>query len=288
METNKLIAWAIGAVCMTGFAGSAAQGQSSSAGQSNGLNPWVGKYPMSLFTKTRSANTVGKGHLSASLKVQHFDWDEIRTTSGDYFSRPSPDTKRKLTSVLCMKYGWAENHHLALGIPYFFNDFDINGSVNDNDGFGNLFLFEKWKAIPETNTRPAVAFDAWVYLPTGDADRKLGNEDWAFKLTTEVSKACEHFSLHFNPGYTWGEDSDVRTGEINLGAIWNLHKNFTPAIEYNYTDKKDIGRCHDLVPGFIWKFAKGWSFKLAAVINVDTTLPEKDAVGVVGKLFYKW
>ncbi|MBN1362792.1 MAG: transporter [Sedimentisphaerales bacterium] len=260
----------------------------SIAAEAPALDPWVGKYPMSLFTKTRSANTVGKGHLSASFKVQHFDWDELRSTSGDYFSRPSADTKRKLTSVLCMKYGWAENHHLALGIPYFFNDFNVNGRLNDNDGFGNLYLFEKWKAISETNTRPAVAFDAWVYLPTGDADRKLGDDDWAFKLTTEVSKAWEHFSLHFNPGYTWGEDSDVRTGEINICAIWNLYKDFTPAIEYNYTDKKGIGNCHDIVPGFIWKFAKGWSFKLAAVINVDTILPEKDAVGVVGKLFYRW
>jgi hypothetical protein len=251
------------------------------------LDPWVGKYPMSFFTKTRSAKTVGKDHLSVSLKVQHFDWDQVRT-GGDYFSRPSSDSKRKLSSVLCAKYGWAENHHIALGIPYFFNDFDIGGKVNESNGFGNVFLFEKWNAVRETNTRPAVAFDAWVYLPTGNARRKLGNNDWAFKLTTEISKAWERVSLHFNPGYTWGEDSDVRTGEVNVGAIWNLHKDFMPAAEYNYADKKDVGICHDVVPGFIWKFAKGWSFKLAAVINVDTTLPDKDEVGIAGKLFHRW
>jgi hypothetical protein len=192
----------------------------------------------------------------------------------DYFSRPSSDAKRKLTSVLCAKYGWAENHHLALGIPYFLNDFDINGQVNESEGFGNIYLFEKWNAIRETNTIPGVAFDAWVYLPTGDADRKLGNDNWAFKLTTEVSKAWEHFSLHFNPGYTWGQDS-VETDEINVGAIWNLHKEFLPAVEYNYIHTEGLGTCKDVVPGFIWKFAKGWSFKLAAVINVDTTMPEK-------------
>ena len=248
---------------------------------------WIGKYPMSFFTKTRTSKVVGQDHLSVALKVQHFDWDEIRAADGNYFSRPSGSTKRKLTSVLCAKYGWAENHHIALGVPYFFNDFDINGDENRSNGIGNIFLFEKWNAIQETNTMPGVAFDAWVYLPTGDESRKLGTDDWAFKLTTEVSKAWEHFSLHFNPGYTWGED-DIETGEVNVGAIWNLHKEFLPAVEYNYIDKKDLGRCEDVVPGIIWKFAKGWSFKLAAVINVDTTLKDKDEVGVVGKLFYRW
>ena len=45
-------------------------------------DPWIGQYCMSIFTKTRSSKTVGKDHLSVALKVQHFDWDQVKRTGG--------------------------------------------------------------------------------------------------------------------------------------------------------------------------------------------------------------
>ena len=85
--------------------------------------PWLEKYCMSFFTKTRSAKTVGKGRLSVSLKIQHFDWDRVCGSDQEYHALPSTDSKRKLTTVFCAKYGWADRHHLALGIPFLFNNF---------------------------------------------------------------------------------------------------------------------------------------------------------------------
>ncbi len=250
-------------------------------------DPWIGKYCMSFFTKTRSAKTVGKDHVSVSLKVQHFDWDQVKRTGGGYHSRTSGQEKQRWTATLCTKYGWAENHHIAIGVPFWFNDFDTS-SPNDSKGLANAFVFEKWNCIKETNNLPGVAVDFWYYFPTGEADRKLGTDDGAYKITTEISKAWKDFSLHFNPGYVWSENDDAEVGEINGALLLTPSPNFWPAIEYNYYQKESSGHRNDIIPGFIWKFAKGWSFKAGATINVDSTFTDRDRVGVIFKLFRKW
>jgi len=255
--------------------------------ESNETYPWIGKYCMSIFTKTRTAKMVGKDHISVALKVQHFDWDEVRGSDGDYHNRTSGQEKQRLAATLCTKYGWAKDHHIAIGVPVWFNDFDTS-TANASQGLANVYVFEKWNCIKETNNIPAVAVDFWYYLPTGEADRKLGTDDGAYKITTEISKAWEDFSLHFNPGYTWSEDNDSEVGEINGTLLLTPTANFWPALEYNYLDKEHKGHSHDLVPGFIWKFAKNWSFKAAATINIDSTFTDRDQVGVVFKLFHKW
>ena len=106
------------------------------------LNPWCGNYCMSFFTKTRSAATVGQSRLLISLKVQQFDWTQVRGTSGGYHGRTSGQEKQRLTMTLCTKYGWAEDHHIAIGIPYWFNDFDTS-TPNDSAGLANVYIFEK-------------------------------------------------------------------------------------------------------------------------------------------------
>jgi hypothetical protein len=256
--------------------------------QDDGVYPWCGKYCMSFLTKTRSANTVGKDHLSVSLKYQYFEWSQVRGSDNNYHDRTSGQQKQRSVFVLCSKYGWAEDHHIALGIPYWMNDFDIPGKENDSQGIANIFLFEKWNIIKETNDLPGVAVDFWYYFPSGDSDRSLGSDDGAYKISTEISKAWEDFSVHFNPNYKWSEDDDAEVGEINGAILFKSAPTFWPAVEYNYLDKEGRGHSHDIVPGFIWKFKKGWSFKTGIPINLDSTFTDRDGVSVVMKLFHRW
>ena len=262
--------------------------EEGSTGQENGLYPWCGKYCMSFFTKTRSAKTVGKDHFSVSLKYQYFDWTQVRGSDGDYHGRPSGQQKQKSVFVLCSKYGWAEDHHITLGIPYFMNDFDIPGKENDSSGLANIFLFEKWNIIKETNNFPGIAVDFWYYFPSGDPDRLLGNDNGAYKISTEISKAWKDFSLHFNPNYLWSEDDNAEVGEINGAVLYKLDPSLWPAVEYNYLDRESKGHSHDLVPGVIWKFREGWSFKAGVPINLDSTFTDRDRIGLVLKLFRRW
>ena len=262
--------------------------QTGSDGEENGLDPWCGKYCMSFFTKTRSSKTVGKDHLSVALKYQYFDWDQVRGADNDYHDRTSGQSKQRSTFVLCSKYGWAKDHHIALGIPYWMNDFDIPGKENDSQGIGNIFVFEKWELIKETNTIPGVAVDFWYYFPSGDTDRSLGSDDGAYKISTEISKAWKDFSLHFNPNYKWSEDKDAEVGEINGAILFRPDPKLWPAIEYNYFVKEHKGHRNDIVPGVIWKFRKGWSFKVGVPINLDSTFTDRDMVSIVLKLFRRW
>lgn len=249
--------------------------------------PWLGKYPMTFFTKTRTAATVGKNRLNVTLKVQDYDWDQVLGSDGDYHDRPSGQTKERLTSTICAKYGWAKNHHIAFAIPYWFNDFDTTKS-NDSQGLSNIYVFEKWRFIQETNKTPAVAVDFWYYFPNGDPDRSLGDDNSSYKITTEISKAWKDFSLHFNPGYTWSEDKDTETGEINGGLIWKTNEKLYSAIEYNYTEKEHKGHSHDIVPGLMWKFTKTSTFSIGLPINIDSTFTDRDEFGIILKLAHKW
>jgi hypothetical protein len=250
-------------------------------------DPWTGKYPMSFFTKTRTANTVGKGRLSVAVKLQSVNCDEM-LQGGCHEDLSDTDKFDQFKSVLTMKYGWARNHHIALGIPYIWTDFESSTKDIDSDGVGNIFVFEKWKFIEEARTRPAVAFDVWYYFDSGDTSRKLGSSDDSVKLAVQVSKAWRLFSLHLNPAYCWNLDDGCDIGEINLGGYYNLRKNCKLGMEYNFTDKEEKGDCHDLVPGVLWKPDKNSSFKLGAVINLDSDMKYKDDLGAVTKLFYKF
>jgi len=165
------------------------------------------------------------------------------------------------------------------------NDFDIPGRENDSRGIANIFLFEKWNIIKETNRIPGVAVDFWYYFPSGDSDRSLGSDDGGYKISTEVSKAWKDFSVHFNPNYLWSEDDDAEVGEINGAVLVQKTPDFWPAVEYNYLDKESKGHSHDIVPGFVWKCRKGWSFKAGIPISLDSTFKDRDRVGFVLKLF---
>ncbi len=250
-------------------------------------DPWIGKYCISLFTKTRTAKTVGKGHLSVAMKLQYFDYDDKRDSSGRYHDL-GDDHNRKTKGVLTMKYGWAENHHLGLCVPYIWNDIDVSGTVNTSEGFGNIALFEKWNCVKESKYIPGIAVDLWYYFPTGNTKRKLGSSQYSWKLTAEVSKAWKDFSLHLNPGYIFTKDRSADAAQVNAAVILTPSKTFWPVLEYNFEHNESKGFSHDIVPGVIWKFAPGASFKIGAVINLDSSRTYRDDLGLVMKIFYRF
>ncbi|MBN2316379.1 MAG: transporter [Sedimentisphaerales bacterium] len=262
--------------------------QESSSEEENGLYPWCGQYPMSMFTKTRSSKLVGKDHLSVSVNFQYYDWDQVRGADNDYHNRASGQSKERSIYTFCAKYGWAKDHHIAVGIPYWMNDFDIPGKENDSQGLADIYVFEKWELLKETNTIPGVAVDFWYYFSSGDSDRSLGTGESAYKISTEVSKAWKDFSLHFNPNYKWSADKDDEVGEINGTILFTPDPKLWPAIEYNYFVREHKGHSHDLVPGIIWKFKKGWSFKVGVPMSMDSTFTDRDVVSIVLKLFRRW
>lgn len=250
------------------------------------LDPWCGKYCISFFTKTRTAKVVPEGKWLLSLKFQDYSADQKwdKNTRGSHH-RLKDGWKDIQKYVFCAKYGWAKDHQIAVGVPFLDNNFNYGSVRNKSFGLGNVFIFEKWQFMKETNDLPAMSVDLWYYLPTGDPDRMLGTDDDAYKITTSISKAWKDFSLHFNPGYTWNKkngDNDI--DEINAAMLFTMDKKLWPAIEYNYTHKEGSGYAHDIVPGVIWKYRKGGSIKVGVPINLDTTYTYRDRVGLALKI----
>ena len=251
------------------------------------LDPCVGKYCISIFTKTRTAKVVPEGKWLLSLKYDDFRADEKwnKSTQGSHHSVPGGEWKDIQKHVYCAKYGWTENHQIAIGIPFVGNNFNFGTTRNKSQGISNIFIFEKWKVIKETNDLPAVSVDFWYFLPTGDPGRMLGTDDDAYKITTSVSKAWKDFSLHFNPGYTWNKaEGDNNISEVNAAVLFTADKKLWPAIEYNYYYTQGKGHAHDIVPGLIWKYRKGGSIKAGVRINLDSTYTFRDRVGLVLKI----
>lgn len=264
----------------------------------------TGKYPMSFITKTRTANTVGKDRLSLAVKWLNVSYDEKKDAGGQYRSLGADDNYDTQTMVFTAKYGWATNHHVALGIPHVWNDFKTSTKEISSEGLSNIYVFEKWKFLEETATRPAMAADLWYYFNTGDSKDKRGSDDDSVKLACQISKAWKGFNLHVNPAYRWNLADGVDVGELNVATYVNVTKSFKLACEYNFTYKENTtegstateekaikakeGQSQDIVPGFLWKPSKTSSIKLGAVINLDSDFTYRDKVGVCLKLFYKF
>ncbi|MBN1589551.1 MAG: hypothetical protein JW888_08560 [Pirellulales bacterium] len=250
--------------------------------------PWLGSYPMSFFTKTRSTRLVGKGHLSLCMKFQTADYDE-RLDSGVYRGFDPDESHRQLCNTFVAKYGWAENHHVVLGVPYYWTGYHMGGRHMETNHVGNVFLFDKWALVKETPWCPAVSFDTWVFFPSGSTDEKCGCDDTSVRFTTAISKAWPNkMSLHFNPGYTINCGYGPDCSEINVAWLWKRWDKLWPGVEYNYFHKDTKGECHDIVPGVIWKYTKGASFKLGVVLNARSTMAFRDDVGVAMKFFYRF
>lgn len=253
---------------------------------------WAGKnsnkYPMSFFSKARTAQTVGEGRLSLALKLQEYKADKFLDQYGDYCCMEPGTAYDRITSVFTAKYGWTKDHHIALGIPYIWIDYNDSGKKLDADGVGNVFIFEKWRIFKETDKIPAVALDAWYYFPTGDTDKKIGSDDDSVKFTAEFSKAYGDFSFHLNPGYIFNLHDGPDIQNHNAGIFWHLHPKWLPAVEYNFFDKEDKGRNHQLIPGMVWRFAKGCSLKLGVDFTVDSSTKYRDDHSFVTKLFKKF
>lgn len=252
------------------------------------VNNYLGKYPIFLLQKTRSASVLGKNRLSIIMGSSYVWFNSRRTPCGTYqeFNKP-PDYKYTVATNILVRYGWIKNHHIATGIPYIFNGSYLDSITFKNNGFGNLFIFNKWHAIHETRLIPSMTIDLWTYFPTGNAAKKSGDEDFHFKTTISISKAWRHFSLHLNPGLVLDEGFKKESFEVNAAWLFKIKK-LSPVIEYNFLYEISNGASHDLDIGCKWMVLPDMVVTAGMVLNLysSMTFAEKKAVfASVYKLF---
>jgi len=233
----------------------------------------------------RTARTVSPRHLLLSLKTEWTDAERVRSDAG-YRPLQQGERFQRWVTVLTAKYGLTRNHQLAVGIPYMGIDMATPSARIDSDGLGDVFAFAKWRCVNETRSLPAVALDAWYFAGTGNAAMKRGSgKDWV-KASAQVSKAWKRVNLHLMPGYRVCPGDGAETWDMNAGVMSKVTKKVIAGVEYNYIDKGTKGESHDVVPGIIWKFAKGASGKLGVIVNADSSMSYRDRLSAVSKLSY--
>src|SRR5882724_1016822 len=106
---------------------------------------------------TDDPDPVEYGHLEV---IPFYQLD--RATDGSQLQGPAAD----------ISYGIAPEMHLNL-VPVFIHEMPVGGP--SEYGIGDFRVALKWRFIDETDDRPEFAFYPAVVLPTGDADKGLGN-----------------------------------------------------------------------------------------------------------------
>jgi hypothetical protein len=111
---------------------------------------------------------------------------------------------------------FSQTHQLSYTIPYTF--FDEGG--RSDSGLEDVSLNYRWQALMESETTPAFAPRFSLILPTGDADKELGNDRVGYQLNLPVSKIVSaRWTMHWNAGATLLPDIDGHDlVSYNLGA----------------------------------------------------------------------
>ena len=91
MRRTMMAVWTVAVVTIVATMCSGAQEGETAAQETDVLNPWCGKYCMSFFVRARTAKTVGKGQLSTSIKIQHFDCSKWIDTIEEKEMAASPE-----------------------------------------------------------------------------------------------------------------------------------------------------------------------------------------------------
>ena len=281
MRTRFLLVW-LGLLALAGCGplGPLGQGGPASPGRPNAC-PWLGKYPLGLLGKGRSARIAEQGHVCMNLKTQFIDYDEKETSNNGRYSSFN-GTYEKVRATTCVKYGWVERHQIGFGLPYSWVDFDVGPQDIDESGVENVFIFDKWLAVTETRTRPAIALDLWYYFDTGEPADKLGSDEDAVKVSAEISKAWRGLTVHVNPGYVFRDDAD--SAEVNLAVLFKTGPQLQLGLELDHASTDNKGRYTDLITGAIMKLGGSGIFTVGVVANVENTTAFRDKVGLVIKV----
>jgi hypothetical protein len=134
-------------------------------------------------------------------------------------------------------------HQLSYTIPFS----DIGAATGINDALINY----RFQLREETAGGPAISPRLSVILPTGRADRGLGDDVVGLQVNIPASKQFGDLYLHANAGFTWLPDV-ARTPNVAGSGIWRV----APMLNLMLEAVVLIDESATVSPGF----RRGWNF----------------------------
>jgi hypothetical protein len=102
-----------------------------------------------------------------------------------------------------------------------------------NSGIGDSLINYRLQIVTEAKRRPAFSPRISIILPTGSAQKGLGDGNVGWQVNLPISKQFRDVYLHGNAGLTYAKVSEQRATTPTLGtsAIWRVKPMVHPLIE---------------------------------------------------------
>lgn len=124
-------------------------------------------------------------------------YEQARTHAGNASSLP----------LIELNYGAAKNLQIGIGVPFVS---DNPRDESSHYGRGDVELSAKYRFIEETSERPMISFFPMLALPTGDADKALGNGKLQVFLPVWLQKNWGEWQVNTGGGYLINHANEAR------------------------------------------------------------------------------
>ena len=124
-------------------------------------------------------------------------------------------------------------------------------STAEATGFGDMLINYRLQLRSETPAGPAIAPRFSVILPTGRADRGLGDDTVGVQVNVPASKQFGDLYIHANAGFTYLPDV-ARTPHVAGSGIWRV----APMLNLMLEAFVAVDEFTTVSPGF----RRGWNF----------------------------
>ena len=159
------------------------------------------------------------------------------------FTRSTGEDSNEWSFVFTQEWPvFSQTHQFSYSIPYTVLEED-GRSVS---GLGDMQLNYRLQVLMESETRPAFAPALSLILPTGDADKGLGDGTVGYQINLPVSKVVSNrWTINGNAGVNFLPDvsgHDLVNYNLGASAIYAVSSNFNLMLEAvsNWDEEVDI------------------------------------------------
>ncbi|MDA8238802.1 MAG: transporter [Nitrospiraceae bacterium] len=226
---------------------------------------------------TDDTGTQGKGKFQLELATEFgHDKDETITNKNSDFSAT-------------LTYGITDSVDVVLFVPYGSWRSDDSGSATRESGFSDLAIETKWRFYEKEGV--SLALKPGFTVPTGDAEKDLGNGRMTYYLYFIASKEMNPWAFHLNLAYirnnnTGNDRKDIWHASLasTVGVMKNLKLVGDIGLETNPESASSTPPAY-VLGGAIYSASE--NFDIGLGLKAGLTNPETD-VAVRGGIAYRF
>jgi hypothetical protein len=166
---------------------------------------------------TDDAGTQGKGKAQLEFTGEFGHDSEDGTTTNTLV----------FPAIPVLSYGISESADFVLGVPFEWREIEQAGGTTTEHGISDVSLQLKWRFYGKDGL--SIAVKPGITLPTGDADKGLGNGKSSYSAFYIVTKDMAPWTFHLNVGYIRNEYKLRADEDANRKDLW--HVSFASQVE---------------------------------------------------------